>query len=87
MRRVLEKLKLIAITSKIKSGRNDDILAKILGFLKGETSTEKNEIEKQFKERIKILEDVNKDLCGQLRTLDLKNAMLEDQIKLVDARM
>lgn len=87
MRRVLEKLKLIAITSKIKSSRNDDILAKILGFLKGETSTEKNEIEKQFKERIKILEDVNKDLCGQLRTLDLKNAMLEDQIKLVDARM
>lgn len=90
LRRALEKLKLIALASKIKtsqSQQNNEVLLKILGFLKGETSTEKIEVEKRLKARIEILEDVNKDLCSQLRAFDLKNAMLEDQIRLVDSRM
>ena len=38
-------------------------------------------------DRIEVLQSTNTDLCDTVRKLDLKNSLLEDQIKLLDAKI
>ena len=45
------------------------------------------QVEKQYQERLKELESNTNDLCEQVRKLDYKNTMLEDQIKVLDSRI
>jgi len=81
---------MIAICSKISTTRtesNTGVLKEIHGFLRGETSNAKIEVEKRLNMRIEMLESMNSDLCHQVRELDLKNTMLEDQIMLLDNKI
>lgn len=56
------------------------VLGKILGFLKGETTSDKIEVETRLTQRIEVLESMNKDLCNTVTQLDSKNNMLNDQV-------
>lgn len=61
--------------------RDDNVvLGKILGFLKGETTSDKIEVETRLTQRIEVLESMNKDLCNTVTQLDSKNNMLNDQV-------
>ena len=86
----LERCRFIALAKKITpdaSPTNSIILAKILGFLRGETNREKDEVVKPLNLRIAELKAMNSDLCEEMRKLDLKNTMLENQIALLDNKV
>lgn len=35
-------------------------------------------------QRIEVLESMNKDLCDNVSQLDMKNSMLNDQVRMLD---
>lgn len=77
----LDRLRFIALARRVtpcQSAANDAILRKILGFLKGETSREKDEVVIPLNNRIQELKAMNSDLCEEQRKLNLKNTMLEN---------
>ena len=77
----LERLRYIALAKKItgnESPANGVVLRKILGFLRGESSREKDDVVKPLNIRITELKAMNSDLCEEMRKLDLKNTLLEN---------
>ena len=61
-----QKLKLVTLATKISTRANQDndiVLEKILGFLRGESITQIEEIEKPLQDRIGILTSLNSELC------------------------
>jgi len=80
LRRAFDRFRLICLAKQVqlKTVDGDAALKKILGFLRGESSTEKAEVEKIYAERVSELRFNNKDLCERLRQLDLKNTLLLD---------
>ena len=64
----LERLRFITLAKRVtpcQSASNDIVLRKILGFLRGETSREKDEVVIPLNTRIQELKGMNSDLCEE----------------------
>lgn len=79
---MFEKLRIINLVKKNSSSNQLQLCSeqvdKILGFLRGETKTIKQEKEAELEIRIQELNELNNDLQDQHRKTSLENFMLEE---------
>ena len=89
LRNAFDRLQVIRLTKKVAAEQklSDSTIEAVSGFLRGTSLPIRLEVEKQYQERLKELESNTNDLCEQVRKLDYKNTMLEDQIKVLDSRI
>lgn len=86
-----DRLKIMACLDKFQKASDpssqNEVLSKILGFLRKETCTAPAEIEKKLMQRISELENMNADLVQSNQQYEFKNIMLQDQIKHLDSKI